>query len=225
VVAAAVRDGWRVTLTVTPDLWRELERPDVVVDASRCSVVPSVAAYCVRSGCALLEAVSGLDRHAEQALREAARAVPVVLAPNLSYGHYLQTRAAALATSAICDRAWDVVVTDRHPVTKRDRPSATARELQQVCLSGGVTNASIETIRSGPPVSDHHVTLIGDGETIVFTHAVTDLRAAVSGALHAARWLLTAAPGMWSMRDVWAPARTSVTDGRQICTAIVEEQP
>jgi 4-hydroxy-tetrahydrodipicolinate reductase len=94
-------------------------------------------------------------------------------------------------------------VSDRHPVSKRDKPSATARELARICQAVGVDRVDIASYREGPPVSDHWVTLTRGEETLTFTHATRDLGAAAHGALRAARWVKAAGPRVWSMADVW----------------------
>lgn len=204
VVDAATALGWQITLTATRDGWEQSATPDVVIDASHRCGVARVAGYCARAGCGLVEAVSGLEASARSALADAGAIVPVVVASNLAYGHHLHARAVAAAVGMLsADEQWSVCVSDRHPASKRDRPSATARELVRICESMGVGGVDIVSHRKGPPVSDHWVTLARGDETLTLAHSTRDLGAAAHGALRAADWLEHAGPGLWSMTDVW----------------------
>jgi 4-hydroxy-tetrahydrodipicolinate reductase len=208
VAEAATAAGWRLTLSATSADWIESDTPDVVIDASNRSCVERVAAYCAGSGAALLEAISGLGADERRLLAEASERVPVLVAANLSQGHYLQTLALAAALRPVAGgREWSVLVSDRHPTTKRDRPSATCLELARRCEEEGAVNVELSSRREGPPVSEHSIQLGGAGESVTITHSVTDLIASATGALAAASWLKDAAPGIWTMRDVWEADR------------------
>jgi 4-hydroxy-tetrahydrodipicolinate reductase len=204
VVEAVGLAGWQLTLSASTDKWFERSRPEVVIDASRPPALRRVVDYCAESGSGLVEAVSGLDDEALDSVAALGERVPVILAPNLAAGHHLQLLALQAALGAIRNRQeWKVSVTDRHPRSKKERPSATCRRLEQACRAYGIEDPQVLVIRDGAPVSDHSVTLVSEGETLTLMHAVSDLRAAARGAIEAARWLLEVEPGLWTMQDVW----------------------
>ncbi len=205
VVKEARSAGWQLTLSAGGDSWLERSRPEVVIDASRPPALRRVVEYCAAAGIALVEAVSGLDGEALELVATLGDRVPVVIAPNLAWGHHLQLLALQAAAGAIENRQeWKASVTDRHPRSKKERPSATCRRLEYACHAYGIEDPQVFVIRDGPPVSDHSVTLASEGETLTLMHAVSDLRAAARGAITAAHWLLAAdSPGLWTMHDVW----------------------
>ncbi|MFY7866459.1 dihydrodipicolinate reductase C-terminal domain-containing protein, partial [Roseateles sp.] len=107
----------------------------------------------------------------------AAGHVPVVIATNLSRGHLLHLACARFLHERSPHQMSSTVI-DRHPATKRDAPSATAKRLAEA--AGG---AQIEILRHGNAVADHHVIYTLAGETIEIVHRVTSLEPSVLGAL------------------------------------------
>jgi 4-hydroxy-tetrahydrodipicolinate reductase len=210
VALEAARRGWSVTLRASRTGLSITEPPDVIVDASHPSAAVTTAAWCRVHGAALVQAVSGLPQDAVAALRDLAETVPVVLAPNLAAGHELQRVAAGAVAVALAalDEEWEAVVVDRHPRSKRDAPSGTARELRDACAAAGLRPPEIASLRCGLPVADHAVVFTGGSEQITIRHGVRDLRAAAHGAVRAAAWAARAAPGLWRMSDVWTAAGT-----------------
>ena len=57
-------------------------------------------------------------------------------------------------------------------------------------------------LRGGDIVGEHTVFACGEGERIELTHRATDRGIFARGALRAARWLASQAPGAYSMDDV-----------------------
>jgi 4-hydroxy-tetrahydrodipicolinate reductase len=196
--------GWHLVLSATTDGWFEEGRADVVIDASRPPALPQVVEYCAGSGSGLVEAVSGLSGDDHALLTSLSARVPVVLAPNLAWGHYLQVVAMRAVLSTMQNSSeWNVVITDRHPTSKREQPSATCNRLGEICRAHGIEHPDVQVTRAGEPVSDHAMVLSGKGESLTIMHSVSDLVAAARGALKAAHWLLSAEPGLWTMQEVW----------------------
>jgi 4-hydroxy-tetrahydrodipicolinate reductase len=201
--------GWTVSLSAGRDYWAEDLPPQVVVDVSHPSAVERVGGYCMANGTALVYGVSNVNGAALEMLLAVAELVPVVLAPNFSFGHQLQRRALAAMLAALAPRGdlWEVTLVERHPATKRDAPSATAKALYADCLEQANIAADIQSVRAGLPVSDHAAHLTSAGEELTLTHAVNDLAAAATGALRAADWAARAPRGCWSMEDVYASGK------------------
>ncbi len=202
--AAAEEAGWEVVLAAGSSAWDVELTPDVLVDVSSVRALPVVAGYCRRAGVPLVNGVSGLGEADRLLLEELSEYVAVVRAPNFSFGHLLQVVMLEAAASALVrSTPWEATVSERHPRTKADRPSATALELAGVCDGAGLRLGEIASVRGGIPVSDHAVLLAGEGETVTLSHSVADLSAAAAGAVRAAAWALGRRPGLWGMRDVY----------------------
>ena len=101
---------------------------------------------------------------------------------------------------------------------KRDAPSGTALSLAESVHSvrGGLgnvftrngekprkkTDLGISVARGGDVSGEHTVFFFGDGERIELTHRSTTADVFAAGALRAVCWLITKAPGRYTMRDV-----------------------
>lgn len=196
-----------VTLSASSHEWKERCAPEVVIDVSHHSALDNVMEYCLRKRIPLVEGVSTLlPQHLEK-LRQLSARVAVLYAPNFAYAHYLQqTGMLAIAECLRSSRfPSECTVIERHPSSKRDRPSATARALAAVWRGAAFKEVNdIASIRGGLPVSDHTVVVTLPHETLSIRHSVPDRAAAARGALLAARWMVFREPGFYGMTDVYA---------------------
>lgn len=186
--------------------------PGVLVDCSAPEAVTHAAALSARLDVPLVECVSGLDEHHLRVLGERAAGTAVVLAPNLSLGNYLQTRALRVVADVVTtmDRAGitgaipEAAVLERHPATKRHRPSTTASRLARQWQRHTHRPAvDVASLRCGPAVSDHEVRLTWPEQTLTLTHQVGSLDAAAAGAIGAAQWAAGRARGMYTIHQVF----------------------
>ncbi|MDR7168014.1 4-hydroxy-tetrahydrodipicolinate reductase [Nocardia kruczakiae] len=204
--SAVARECARRGLPIVAEVWsggRRIgaERPDVVVDASHPAALDDTAELCRRTGSPLLYCVSNPGGERLRLLRDLSAEIPVALATNLSPLHWIQVRTAALAAQlagAITDDA-ETMIVDRHPATKRDAPSATARLLRETM--GG--HADITSVRYGPMVSDHHIVFTAGPETLELNHSVRDIRAAALGALRLAGELVGLPAGWFTAAQLY----------------------
>ncbi|NHA14578.1 4-hydroxy-tetrahydrodipicolinate reductase [Thioalkalivibrio sp. XN279] len=199
----------------------------VAVDFTLPAAVAANAAACRAAGVGLVCGVTGLDARAEAALREAAEAVPVLWAPNMSAGVAVLERLAALAAAALAD--FDAGVYEVHHTAKRDAPSGTALALGRAVVEGRgqppAAAAPDERLRAGglayaaerlgDVVGEHTVTLAGPGERLELTHRATDRAIFARGALRAAAWLAGREPGMYTLGDVLGLGRVDTLAGGQ----------
>jgi len=147
--------------------------------------------------------------------------IPCVLAPNMSVGVNLLFKLAA-ETAAILGVDYDVEITETHHRFKKDAPSGTASRLAEI-IAGvlgrnlekhsrygrkGITGErkpeeiGIHAVRIGDVVGEHTVSFGTIGERIELVHKAHSRDAFAKGALRAARFVVTAAPGLYDMQDV-----------------------
>lgn len=208
-IASAATDlGVTVTLRGVRGGWTG-DVPEVVVDVSAAAALPDVVAYCRKHGVALLSATSGLTAADRGELSELSAGVAVLRADNLSLGNYLQRHVVAALGPLIgglhAAGIGSVGIVDRHPVYKKDSPSATALALRDRVLAGtsGSVEPGISSVRAGLPVCEHDVRIgLGDEELVV-THAVRDWSAYAAVAVRAALWLTGRRPGLYTMDDYY----------------------
>ena len=163
---------------------------------------------------------TGLSEAQLTRVEEAARSVPVVLAPNMSVGVSL-IREVVRELSEKLDPSYDIEVVETHHRNKVDAPSGTAlllawaaaegrgSDLDEVAVYGREGRAprqegeiGIHALRGGAVVGEHRVIFYGSGEEVEVAHRALSRRTFAEGALKAAGFVATAEPGLYSMRDV-----------------------
>src|SRR5512146_2843004 len=106
-------------------------RPEVVVDFTAPEATRAHAALCAERGVALVAGTTGLGAEDRQAISEAARRVPVVLAPNMSVGVNVLLEVVG-EVARLLGEGYDIEVLEAHHRMKKDAPSGTALELAKV---------------------------------------------------------------------------------------------
>ncbi len=167
---------------------------------------PSVAAeWCEQHRVPLLSGTTALSDDDAAALSNAAKQVPVLWAPNLSFGIALMNSLVRNAAAALGDEA-DIHVTETHHVHKLDAPSGTALALAETAkvvrqAAGGDDEVTFTSIREGEVVGEHTMCFSFGDEVLEITHKALDRDIFVHGALKAGQWLVQQAPGYYSTRD------------------------
>jgi 4-hydroxy-tetrahydrodipicolinate reductase len=193
---------------------------DVVIEFGGPEAAASAAILCARVGAALVSGSTGLTEAQEREIRSAAERVAVVRAANFSIGVLVLRRALAAALAA-APPEWDVEIVERHHRAKVDSPSGTALQLARDAAErrGGSPAAyrhgregrlgprpsgeiGIHAVRGGSWVGDHAVLLAGPGESIELRHVAQDRGAFAHGAIAAARFVVTAPPGLYTLEHV-----------------------
>jgi 4-hydroxy-tetrahydrodipicolinate reductase len=194
---------------------------DVLVDFTRPAGTLAHLAACRAAGKPIVIGTTGFEPAQVEAIREAARAIPVVFAPNFAIGMLVMMKLVDLASRAL-GPAYDVEVFELHHKLKVDAPSGTALKLGEVAAAArgttlgkdgvfarhGVTGErkagtlGFSVARGGDAVGDHTVYFLGTGERVEITHRSTSRATYSQGAIRAAMWLHGRAPGLYDMDDV-----------------------
>jgi len=217
----AASDGVSTGILATDQIATGLRDAAVAVDFSRPQHVPAHAAACAAAGVALLVGTTGFDAAARAALDDAARTIPVLIAPNTSLGVAVMSQLVRQATAAL-GPDYDVEILEAHHRGKRDAPSGTAlalggvvaeargatlEELSVFDRHGGSApraagSIGFAVLRAGDVVGEHSVVFAAAGERIEITHRATDRAIFARGALRAAAWLAGRPPGVYGMQNV-----------------------
>ncbi len=201
----------------------EAARPcDVIVDFSFHSVTSGNASRIAAMKKAWVIGTTGLTDEEKAKIEEAAREIPVVMAPNMSLGVNLLLSLVERAARALKNRGYDIEVIERHHNLKKDAPSGTALALGAAAAAGydlaleevarhgrgGMTGERVReeigfhAVRAGDFVGDHTVLFGTQGESIELSHRATNRDTFAVGALRAAAWVVGKPPGLYSMNDV-----------------------
>ncbi len=208
-------------VTVGSDIDHALAASDVLIDFTRPAGTLAHLAACRAAGRAIVIGTTGFEPAQMQAIREAARAIPVVLAPNMSIGVNVALRLVEMAARAL-GHDYDVEVFEIHHKLKVDAPSGTALKLGEVAAAArgttldrdgvfarhGVTGErkagtiGFSVARGGDIVGDHTVFFAGPGERIEITHRSSSRATYAQGAMRAAKFAAGRVPGLYGMEDV-----------------------
>lgn len=177
--------------------------PAVLIDFTLPDGTRTAADWCADSDVALLSGVTGLSDDVRQALEAAADDVPVLWSPNLSLGVNLLA-ALARQAAAVVDPNTPVAIEDIHHQWKRDAPSGTALMLGDAIRSQrgeGAGAIEYSSIREGEVIGEHTISFKMAGEVLELVHRAHDRNIYASGALSAARWLISQHAGLYSAAD------------------------
>ncbi|MGE0355795.1 MAG: 4-hydroxy-tetrahydrodipicolinate reductase [Burkholderiales bacterium] len=208
-------------IPVTSDVAAALAASDVLVDFTRPAGTLAHLAACVAARKAIVIGTTGFEPAQVESIRGAARAIPVVFAPNFAIGMLVTFKLVDLAARAL-GPAFDVEVFEAHHRLKVDAPSGTALKLGEVAAAARGTTLAKDGVfarhgatgerkagtigfsvaRGGDIVGDHTVYFAGTGERIEITHRSSSRANYAQGAIRAAKWLATRAPGLYDMDDV-----------------------
>ena len=191
---------------------------DVLVDFSLPAGLRERAAAAAESQKAYVCGVTGLAEQDMQAMRDAAKRIPVVYASNFSVGVNVLYKLAR-ETAEMLGPGYDIEIVETHHRHKRDAPSGTARTLAEILKqTTGVTavvhgrsgetgprpakEIAVHSIRAGDVVGEHTVIFGAQGERLELTHRASSREAFASGVLPAIRFAAASKPGFYSMSDV-----------------------
>lgn len=194
---------------------------DVMIDFTHPSVTTKHIEYCVKHDKKMVIGTTGFDEEGLAQLKQAAKKIPIMFAPNMSVGVNLCLKLLQTAAKILGDDV-DIEIIEAHHRHKVDAPSGTAkimgeviaealgRDLAECAVYGreGQTGErdrktiGFETIRAGDIVGEHTVMFADIGERIEITHKASSRMTFAKGAMRAANWLEGKKPGLYSMSDV-----------------------
>lgn len=218
---AALIGGAPTGAVVTDDPAALFARADVVIDFTAPAASVHHAQLAAAAGKAMVIGTTGLSVDQRAALAAAARAVPIVFAPNMSLGVNLLLALVEQAAAKL-GPGFDIEILELHHKHKVDAPSGTALALGEAAARGrgvalgdvavrardGHTGArpdgaiGFAVLRGGAAVGDHEVMFLGEAERIEISHRASSRRIYAQGAVRAALWLQGRPPGLFGMKDV-----------------------
>ncbi|HEX9625506.1 MAG TPA: 4-hydroxy-tetrahydrodipicolinate reductase [Acidiferrobacterales bacterium] len=206
---------------VSSELGTVLKDFDVFIDFTRPEATLAYLETCRAAKKRMVIGTTGFDAAGQERIRNAARDIAIVFAPNMSVGVNLCFRLADIAARVLGEEV-DVEIIEAHHRHKVDAPSGTALRLGEVVAAAlgrdlgrdavygrqGHTGErarrtiGFATVRGGDIVGDHTVLYAGDGERVEITHRASSRQTFAHGALRAARWLAGRERGLFDMQDV-----------------------
>lgn len=226
-VIQAVQQSDKATLGALLDkgdsLDAVLDKFDTVIDFTRPEASLNYLKICEQSGKSMVIGTTGFDDSGLSAIHQAAKNIPILLAPNMSVGVNLSLTLLNIAARAIGENS-DIEIIETHHRGKVDAPSGTAlrmgevvanalgRDLKQCSVYGRVgieavrdkNTIGFSTIRGGDVIGEHTVSFFMQGERVEITHKASSRLTFANGAVRAAHWLMDKPADLYSMEDVLA---------------------
>ena len=208
-------------VVITADLALGLKGSGCLIDFTRPEGTLAHLRECVAQGISLVIGTTGFTDEQKAEIAEAAKHIPIVMAPNMSVGVNVTLKLLEMAAKAMAT-GYDIEIIEAHHRHKVDAPSGTALKMGEVIADAlgrdlkdcavyareGVTgerdpsSIGFATIRGGDIVGDHTVLFAGTGERIEITHKSSSRVTYAQGSLRAARFLAGKPAGLYDMFDV-----------------------
>lgn len=176
--------------------WVESE-PQILIDCSLPEVFANTRKFIKQFKIPLVIATTELSGENMKALKEISNDVPVVQSFNFSYGIQILLQLTRQANEKLPD--WDVEISETHHRFKKDKPSGTAKMLQEIFKDRDVNTSSF---RLGNVPGDHSINFAGLGEVLTINHRALSRRTFAEGILKSAEFALNKEKGFYSFTDV-----------------------
>ena len=206
---------------ITDDLNAVVAGCDVLIDFTSSKVSLKNLEVCALKRKSIVIGSTGFTPEERALAVELAKAIPAVLAPNMSVGVNVCFKALKDVARILGDD-FDVEIVELHHNKKKDAPSGTAvrmgevvaealgRDYNQVAnyhregICGERTKAEIgmQSVRGGDIIGEHTVYFIGQGERIEISHRAMTRDMFSRGSVRAAKWVVSQKPGLYDMQDV-----------------------
>jgi len=211
----------RMGIAIGETVEKLIRDSDVILEFTSPAATVEHVVLAAKLGKAMVIGTTGLSTEQGEVVRQAARSIPIVWAPNMSLGvNVLLSVVEEVARRLGPD--WDVEIMEMHHRGKVDAPSGTALALGRAVAAGrevgfeeaqqrgrdGITgprrtgDIGFAALRGGDAVGDHHVIFAGAGERLELIHRTTTRAVFAKGAVRAARWVVGQPPGVYGLDDV-----------------------
>jgi len=195
-------------------------KPDMVLDCSHPSLLPSLLEFCIRENLPAVLATTGYGEGEFAMIAQAAMRIPVFQSGNMSLGILLLKQLAKQAAKVLGE-SFDIEIVESHHNQKIDAPSGTAYILADAVNEGLASprdyayerqskrearpehEIGMHSIRGGTITGEHTVIFAGFDEVVELTHRAYSKRIFAAGCLAAARWLADKPAGRYSMDDMF----------------------
>lgn len=178
----------------------EAKEVDVWIDFSSPELFKTLLKVASNYQTPVVSGTTGLSPADFKSIKKAAARIPVLWSSNMSLGVAVVTEALKVFSRI---SGFDFQIEEFHHKHKKDRPSGTAKSLQEK-LEAAVGKKLPEplSVRGGGIYGIHKIHAMADEEHIVFEHSALNRAVFARGAVEAAQWLCSQKKGFYSMRDL-----------------------
>jgi len=185
------------------ELSEKLKGADAAIDFSSAEAVHRNVEACLIANVPLVEGTTGWNAERESIKKLIEKKDGAfVFGANFSIGVNLFYRVADFASELFAKFSdYEAFIEEQHHSRKRDAPSGTALKLKDIVAKNIKKDFSVSATRAGNIPGTHRVGFDGVADQILLEHAARSRKGFASGALLAARWIVSK-KGFWEFTDV-----------------------
>jgi len=176
--------------------WKQSD-PEIIIDCSLPEAFDKMLSFAKSYNVPLIVATTALSEQHISRLKEFSKQKPVIQSYNFSIGIQILLELTKGAYEKLPD--WDIEISETHHRFKKDKPSGTAKMIQNIFKGREVNTTSH---RLGNVTGDHTVSFAGLGEVISIQHRALSRRTFAEGILLSAEFALNRKNGFYSFTDV-----------------------
>lgn len=176
--------------------WIQSE-PEILIDCSLPEVFDKMLGLAKTYNIPIIVAPTGLTEKNINDLKKFSEIKPVVQSYNFSLGIQVLLELTKVAIEKVPD--WDVEITETHHRFKKDKPSGTAKMIQDIF---GEKKINTTSLRLGNVPGDHTVSFAGMGEVLSIQHRALSRRTFAEGILLSAKFALIRDKGFYNFTEV-----------------------
>ncbi|MBE0571869.1 MAG: 4-hydroxy-tetrahydrodipicolinate reductase [Ignavibacteriaceae bacterium] len=176
--------------------WKQSE-PEILIDCSLPEAFDKMISLAKEFNVPIIVATTGLSEENINQLKKFAERRPVVQSYNFSIGIQILLELTKSTYRKLPE--WDVEISETHHRFKKDKPSGTAKMIQNIFGNREINTTSH---RLGNVTGDHTVSFAGLGEVISIQHRALSRRTFAEGILKSAEFVLKKENGFFSFTDV-----------------------
>ena len=204
---------------LTPSDYKE--KVDMIIDFSHHSAVDSLLEYAESQNTPIVIATTGHTPEEIELIKSYSGKIAIFKSANMSIGVNLVAELAKKA-AMLLKNDFDIEIIEKHHNQKLDAPSGTtlmiAEEIASVFEESekpeyiydrhkarkvrDKNEIGIHSVRGGTIIGEHEVIFAGTNELIAISHSAQSREMFANGALAAAKFLISKAPGLYSMKDL-----------------------
>ena len=189
---------------------------DCIIDFSHHLSTKPLLEFAKKEKLPVVLATTGQTEEELEAIKEAAKEIPVFFSANMSFGVALLVELAKKTAASMPDA--DIEIIETHHIRKIDAPSGTAKmlfdEIKSVRPSAFAVNGreghakrekdeiGIHSLRMGNVAGIHEVIVATPNQTITLKHEAHSRALFAEGALVAAEFLSGKGAGLYCMKDL-----------------------
>ena len=178
---------------------------DLVIDFSQPSSTKKILKKCVEAKKPIIIGTTGFSNDDLKEIRDAAKSIPIVLAPNMSRGIFYLKKSLASFINNNQDKL-KCFIEETHHLEKVDKPSGTAIELKKFIKehddNNFIQDVKIKSNRVANIFGTHKIMFCSDSCAVCFSHEALSRKIFAEGAIISAKSIDFNKPNLYSFEDV-----------------------